>query len=161
MNKQPRVLIADAMSADAESILAGRGINDSMAGWVGRRLHEVRGGKPGSVLVLGLTFKENVPDLRNSKIPDIISELSQYGVQALVHDPWGDAHEAYEEYKLELTPLERFTNLDALILAVAHDEYLKVTDDLISRINDHGVFIDVKSAVSPARMARGVRYWSL
>ena len=102
-----------------------------------------------------------MPDLRNSKIPDIVAELGQYGVQAIVHDPWGDAHEAFEEYKIEMTPLERFTNLDALILAVAHEEYLKATDDLLSRINDNGVFIDVKSAIQPARMSRGIRYWSL
>ncbi len=149
-----------------EVILAGRRINNSISAFIAQKCvkmltqHDVplRKAKVG---ILGLTFKENVPDLRNSKIPDIVAELSQYGVQAMVHDPWGDPHEAIEEYKIELTPLDKFTNLDALILAVAHEDYLKAADDLLARVNDNGVFIDVKSALSPSRMSRGIRYWSL
>ena len=65
-----------------------------------------------------------MPDLRNSKIPDIVAELTQYGIDAMVHDPLGDPREAHEEYKIEITPLEKLTGLDAIILAVAHNEYI-------------------------------------
>ncbi len=149
-----------------EVILAGRRINNSISSFIAQKCvkmlsqHEVplRKAKVG---ILGLTFKENVPDLRNSKIPDIVAELAQYGVQAMVHDPLGDAHEAFEEYKIEMAPLDKLTGLDALILAVSHAEYLRDIDGMLARINDGGVFIDVKSALSPSRMQRGIRYWSL
>ncbi len=81
--------------------------------------------KKARVGILGLTFKENVPDLRNSKIPDIIKELAEYGISAIVHDPLGNPEEAHEEYGIRLSPLEKFTDLDCVILAVSHAEYLK------------------------------------
>ncbi len=110
--------------------------------------------------ILGLTFKENVPDLRNSKIPDIVKELTQFGIDAMVHDPMGDAREAHEEYKIELTSLEKFTGLDAVILAVAHDEYTQNIDSIFARVRDGGVVIDVKSAIR-VKPPRGIRLWSL
>ena len=108
-------------------ILAGRRINDQVAIRVARECVKRLSGKPltaSTVTVLGITFKENVPDLRNSKIPDITKELATFGVDAMVHDPMGDPREAHEEYKIELTPLDKFKDLDALILAVSHKEYL-------------------------------------
>jgi UDP-N-acetyl-D-galactosamine dehydrogenase len=117
--------------------------------------------KKAKVGILGLTFKENVPDLRNSKIPDILAELKQYGIEAIVHDPLGDAHEAFEEYKIKLAPLDQFANLDVMILAVAHKEYLSKPQDLLNRVKPGGILIDVKSALSPASIPPGLRYWSL
>jgi UDP-N-acetyl-D-galactosamine dehydrogenase len=111
--------------------------------------------------ILGLTFKENVPDLRNSKIPDIVKELAEYGITAMVHDAMGDAAEAKHEYGIDLVPLEQFTDLDALFLAVSHEAYLKDAKGLQARIKPGGVFIDVKSVMHPSQMTRGIRYWSL
>jgi UDP-N-acetyl-D-glucosamine/UDP-N-acetyl-D-galactosamine dehydrogenase len=112
--------------------------------------------------ILGLTFKENVPDLRNSKIPDIVKELATFGIDAMVTDPLGDAREAHEEYKIEITPLEKFKELDALILAVAHDEYVKNIGSIFERVRDGGAVIDVKSALpANTKPPRGIRLWSL
>jgi len=110
--------------------------------------------------ILGLTFKENVPDLRNSKIPDIVHELAQFGIDAMVHDPLGDPKEAQEEYKIELTPLEKLTGLDAIILAVSHKEYISNVEGIFARVRDGGVVIDVKSCIN-AKPPRGIRLWSL
>ena len=117
----------------------------------------VKGAKVG---ILGLTFKENVPDLRNSKIPDIVAELRSYGVEPMIHDPWGDPHEAQEEYGITLTATEELQNLDALILAVSHKQYLDDQAGFLARVRDGGIVIDVKSALTPTS-ARGLRYWSL
>ena len=106
-----------------EVILSGRRINNNVAPFIAQKtvkmlIHADVSLRKARVGVLGLTFKENVPDLRNSKVPDIIAELSQYGVEASVHDPLGNPHEAFEEYKIKLANLDEMTNLDALILAV-------------------------------------------
>ncbi len=147
-------------------ILAGRRINDGMGALRRQRSGQERparrAGKKAKRLVLGLTFKENVPDLRNSKIPDILRELAQYGIEPIVHDPLGDAHEALEEYGIELAPFDRFQQLDAAILAVAHDEYVADPMTVYERVRDGGVVIDVKSALRrDAPPPRGIRYWSL
>jgi UDP-N-acetyl-D-galactosamine dehydrogenase len=102
-----------------------------------------------------------VPDLRNSKIPDIVAELRQYGITAMVHDPLGDAEEARHEYGIELSPLDRFHDLDALFFAVSHQHYLEDVKGLLGRVKDGGVIIDVKSALDARQMTRGLRYWSL
>jgi len=118
----------------------------------------VRGAKVG---VLGLTFKENVPDTRNSKVADVILELSDFGIEALVHDPFADAREVHEEYGLKLHELRHFTGLDALILAVNHRQYLDMPDSLTDRVRSGGVLIDIKSALDPASLRRDILYWSL
>jgi len=150
-----------------EVILAGRRINNNVGPFIAQKCvkmltsHDVplRKAKVG---ILGLTFKENVPDLRNSKIPDIIKELKEYGVESMVHDPLGDPREAHEEYNIDITSLDRFTGLDALILAVAHKEYTSNLDAMFARVRDGGVLIDVKSAIPPAtKLPRGIRLWSL
>jgi UDP-N-acetyl-D-galactosamine dehydrogenase len=112
--------------------------------------------------ILGLTFKENVPDLRNSKIPDIVAELATFGIQAMVHDPLGNADEAYHEYKIRLTAIDQLVDLDAVILAVAHKAYLGNAGSIYERVRDNGVVIDVKS-VLPAHVKppRGIQLWSL
>ncbi len=150
-----------------EVILAGRRINNNVGPFIAQKTvkmivtHDVPL-KKAKVGILGLTFKENVPDLRNSKIPDIIAELATYGIDAMVHDPMGDPREAFEEYKVEITPLEKFQQLDALILAVAHRDYLVNPASLYERVKDGGAVIDVKSVLSATvKPPRGIRLWSL
>jgi UDP-N-acetyl-D-galactosamine dehydrogenase len=148
-----------------EVILAGRRINNNVGPFIAQKCVKMLTSldvplRKAKVGILGLTFKENVPDLRNSKIPDIVAELAQYGIDAMVHDPLGDAREAHEEYKIELTPLEKLTGLDAIILAVAHNEYINNVEGIFARVRDGGVVIDVKSAIR-AKPPRGIRLWSL
>jgi len=150
-----------------EVILAGRRINNNVGPFIAQKCVKMltqqdvslRRAKVG---ILGLTFKENVPDLRNSKIPDIVAELAQYGIDAMVHDPMGDPREAHEEYKIELSSLEKLQQLDAIILAVAHKEYLDNLTGIFERVKDGGALIDVKSAIPPTtKLPRGIRLWSL
>jgi UDP-N-acetyl-D-glucosamine/UDP-N-acetyl-D-galactosamine dehydrogenase len=148
-----------------EVILAGRRINNNVGPFIAQKCVKMLTSldvplRKAKVGILGLTFKENVPDLRNSKIPDIIQELTQYGIDAMVHDPLGDPKEAHEEYKIEITPLEKLTGLDAIIVAVAHNEYIKNVDGIFARVRDGGVVIDVKSCIH-AKPPRGIRLWSL
>ncbi|MBA3540463.1 MAG: nucleotide sugar dehydrogenase [Deltaproteobacteria bacterium] len=150
-----------------EVILAGRRINNSIAPFIAQKLVKLLLPvldvplKKAKVGILGLTFKENVPDLRNSKIPDIVAELAQFGIDAIVHDPMGDPHEAFEEYKIKITPIDEFQKLDAVILAVSHAEYMKNTDSIYARVRDGGVMIDVKSVLPPGKAPRGIKLWSL
>lgn len=103
-----------------------------------------------------------MPDLRNSRVPDIVKELASFGIAAMVHDPLADPHEAEEEYGLELTPLERFRELDALVLAVPHRVYLEQgTDALVALLTRSGILIDVKSALRPEALPESLAYWSL
>ena len=149
-----------------EVILAGRRINNNVGPFIAQKCVKMltRSDVPlrkAKVGIFGLTFKENVPDLRNSKIPDIVAELATFGIDAMVHDPLGDPREAHEEYKIELAPLEKLTNLDAAILAVAHKEYVSNPGGIYERVRDGGVVIDVKSALPTATPPRGIRLWSL
>jgi UDP-N-acetyl-D-galactosamine dehydrogenase len=148
-----------------EVILAGRRVNNNVGPFIAQKCVKMLTSqdvplRKAKVGILGLTFKENVPDLRNSKIPDIVTELAQYGIEAMVHDPLGDPHEAHEEYKINITPLDKLTGLDAMILAVAHQEYISNPDALFARVRDNGCVIDVKS-VLPRKPPRGIRFWSL
>jgi UDP-N-acetyl-D-galactosamine dehydrogenase len=150
-----------------EVILAGRRINNNVGPFIAQKTvkmivtHDVPL-KKAKVGILGLTFKENVPDLRNSKIPDIVAELATFGIEAMVHDPLGDPREAHEEYKIEITPLDKLRDLDALILAVAHREYIANPASIYERVRDGGVVIDVKSALPISlKPPRGIRLWSL
>jgi UDP-N-acetyl-D-galactosamine dehydrogenase len=158
---------AQQLGYQPEVILAGRRINNGMGPYVAQRLVKllihadipVRGAKVG---VLGLTFKENCNDIRNSRVPDIVSELGQFGITPLVHDPLAVPHEAKEEYGLTLSALDELEGLDALILAVSHAEYLAAgTEALARRVRDGGVVVDVKSALAPAKVRPSVHYWSL
>jgi UDP-N-acetyl-D-glucosamine/UDP-N-acetyl-D-galactosamine dehydrogenase len=115
---------AEELGLDPRVILSGRGINDAMADWVGKQLHEARGGKPGSVLMLGLTFKENIPDLRNSKVADLVSTLGRLGHGVTVHDPQANSAEALHEYGIPLVADALNRTYDLVVLAVPHREYL-------------------------------------
>jgi UDP-N-acetyl-D-glucosamine/UDP-N-acetyl-D-galactosamine dehydrogenase len=124
----------------------------------------VKAGKPvngARVGVLGLTFKENVPDLRNSKVPDIIKELKEFGIEPLVHDPMASADGARHEYGLGLSPLSEFENLDAIVLAVSHREYVDALPALLKRLSPNGIVIDIKSIVPAEAVPAGATYWSL
>jgi len=156
----PYYLTARAESAGyyPQVILSGRRINDGMGGFIAQRLVKlliaagrfVRGAKVG---IVGITFKENVSDLRNSRVPDIVGELREFGISALVADPVADPTEARREYGIELVPLETFAELDGLILAVPHRA--------LANAGWGGVFIDVKSVVDRGRVPAELHYWSL
>jgi len=112
--------------------------------------------------VLGLTFKEDCNDLRNSKVPDILTELRQFGIEAIIHDPLANAPEAVHEYGLKLSPLEAFKGLDGLVFAVSHKQYIELgTVKVCEVVKDGGVVCDVKSALDAAKIGRGIHYWSL
>src|SRR5262249_53397516 len=158
---------AEALGYHPEVILAGRRINDGMGGFIARKLvkllarHALRPAQA-RVGVLGLTFKENVPDLRNSRVPDIVTELAAFGLAALVHDPLVEPEEARHEYGIELAHLEDFQDLEGLILAVPHRAYLSaLRDRMLASLVPGGVLIDVKSALDSGALPAGIRYWSL
>jgi UDP-N-acetyl-D-galactosamine dehydrogenase len=151
-----------------EVILAGRRINDSMGRYIGQRLIKLLSNyenipiKTVRVGILGMTFKENVPDTRNTRVPDIFTELQQFGITPLVHDPIANPEEVYREYGITLTPWEELFSLDAIILAVAHRQYLELSPEaLIQCMNPHGIFLDVKSVFNPNTFPEKIIYWSL
>jgi UDP-N-acetyl-D-galactosamine dehydrogenase len=154
---------AEALGYHPQVILAGRRINDDMGRFVAQKTVKLLAQsqspvKDARVGILGLTFKENVPDLRNSRVPDIVTELREFGISPLVADALADAEEAREEYGITLAPLEDFRELDALILAVAHRAYMDLAiAKLASMIKGRGVVVDVKSAQLPKHLV----YWSL
>ena len=140
---------AETLGLDPHVILAGRKINDSMAAWVGQKLHTARGNKPGSVLVLGLTFKENIPDLRNSKVADLVSALGRLGHAVTVHDPHADADEASHEYGIPLVADAFERTYDLVVLAVPHREYLAMGGEALrALLADGGTLADLKGELA-------------
>jgi UDP-N-acetyl-D-galactosamine dehydrogenase len=151
-----------------EVILAGRRINDAMGSHVARKtvqqmIHAGRNIKGARVNVLGLTFKENVPDIRNSKVIDIIRELHQFGVETYVHDPLVAPDDALHEYGLKLADWDSLPAADALILAVSHKAFLeKPAEELRAKVVRNGCLIDVKSVLDAEAFRReGLRVWRL
>ena len=152
-------------------ILAGRRINDGMGKYVAENTVKqmIRSGKVikgARVLVLGLTFKEDVPDIRNTKVVDIVKELVDYGIEVLVHDPLADPAETHHEYGLELSDLEVVGKVDAIIYAVSHKAFNSLTVEQLAKfcVNGHGrgVLVDVKSVLHRREVeATGMSYWSL
>jgi len=148
-------------------ILAGRRINDGMGIFIAEAIVKKliaidRPVKHARVGILGITFKEDVPDLRNSRVPDIIHALKDYSIDAVLHDPHADPFEVQDEYGLALTSLENFSNLDVLILAVSHDEYKKMgLKALLGHLAPGGLLVDIKSTINPKDMPAGYHYWSL
>jgi len=123
-------------------------VNDGMAQWVAGQLHAKRSDTPGSVLVLGLTFKENVPDLRNSKVADVIAELQTLGHNVKVHDPHADTAEALLEYDLELAGDAFEQTYDLVFLAVPHQYYLAAGADRIAAlVAPGGTLADLKGVL--------------
>jgi UDP-N-acetyl-D-galactosamine dehydrogenase len=157
---------AEAVGYHPEVILAGRRINDDMGRYVAQRTikllrkrdHAIKGARVG---VLGLTFKENVPDLRNSRVPDIVDELGEYGIDPIVHDPMASDEEALREYGIELRPFDALAELDAAILAVPHQQYLDRLDQIVDGVRPGGLLIDVKSSLRAEHIRSDLLYWSL
>jgi UDP-N-acetyl-D-galactosamine dehydrogenase len=117
-----------------------------------------------NVAVLGLTFKENVPDLRNSKVPDIISELREYGVQVVVHDPIAEPEEAVAEYGIHLSEWDSIKNVDGVVIAVAHRDYLEMGAPRLLKVlrsSQEGVVVDVKSMFDKEAFPKTLKYWRL
>lgn len=159
---------AEMVGYHPQVILAGRRINDGMAKFVAEKTvksmissgFQVKGAK---VNVIGLTFKENCPDLRNSKVADIVHELESYGVDVHVYDPLAEADEAEHEYGIKLESWDSLPKADALIAAVPHKEVLALSlTDFQSKLNDGGCFIDVKSQFDPEALKEaGYCVWRL
>jgi UDP-N-acetyl-D-galactosamine dehydrogenase len=157
---------AEALGYHPEVILAGRRINDDMGRYVAQRTIKLlreqdRAIKGARIGVIGLTFKENVPDLRNSRVPDIINELREYGIDPIVHDPMAAGEEARREYGIELRPFDALSDLDGVILAVPHQKCLDQLDAIVGSVCEGGLFIDVKSLICADDLRSDLRYWSL
>ena len=157
---------AEQLGLHPEVILAGRKTNDGMGVYIAQRFIKlmVNAGLPtrgARVGVLGLTFKENVNDIRNSRVPDIIGELREFGVVPMVHDPMADTIHAREEYGLDLVGFDQFNKLDGLVLAVAHKKFRELGVARIAQcVKPGGVVVDVKSMFDAASFS-GFNYWSL
>jgi len=149
---------------DSQVILAGRSINDGMAGYVARKvlMHIIKENgnvKEAKVLVMGATFKENVSDIRNSKVADIIHELKSYSLNVHVTDPHADSKELKHEYDFELTP-DLSNDYDAVIVCVPHKAYLNMDDNSFANITkSHGLVADLKGSYRGKISSR--KYWSL
>ena len=159
---------ADKLGYHPQVILAGRRINDGMGKYIAEQTikqmigagFQVRGAH---VNVLGLTFKENCPDLRNSRVIDVIEELVSFGVTVHVHDPIADPAEAMHEYGVALTPWEKLPRAHAVVAAVAHNDYKQRSiDDVAAKLEPNGLYVDVKCRADAAALrGRGIRVWRL
>lgn len=161
---------AEKLGYHSNVIIAGRKINDGMGGFVAdaaikQLVLADYCVKKSRVGILGLTFKENCPDIRNSKVIDIIRRLQEYGIKPLVHDPYADRDETKKEYGIELTNWSDMCDMDCLILAVAHSSYTNVASKELSKLfnaeNKEKIFIDVKSCFKELAHENSYRYWSL
>ncbi|MHB8255473.1 MAG: nucleotide sugar dehydrogenase [Acidiferrobacter sp.] len=159
---------ADKLGYHPQVILAGRRINDGMGKYVAEATVKqmIRTGsaiKGACVNVLGLTFKEDCPDLRNSRVIDVIQELRSYGIEVFVHDPVPAQDEAYKEYGITLLPWEDLPVADAMVVAVAHQAFRDCElDQLTAKIKSGGAFVDVKSQFNAtALQALGLAVWRL
>ena len=159
---------AEMLGYIPQVILAGRRINDSMGKHIAEQTvkkmiiagSQVKGAK---VNVLGLTFKENCPDLRNSKVIDIIQELQSYGIDVHVHDPMAEPAEAKHEYNVTLRSWDELPQADAIVAAVAHKEFLaRPIKDYLGKVKNGGCFIDVKCQFDPKAVKEsGLSLWRL
>ncbi len=159
---------AELLGYHPQVILAGRRINDGMGKYIAEQTvkkmiqngHSVKGA---DVIVLGLTFKENCPDLRNSKVIDVIRELESYGVHVHVHDPVAEAEEAQHEYGVQLKAASELPRAVAVVAAVAHEQFRRYTPkDVAALLQPNGVYIDVKCQADAAALtALGLHVWRL
>ncbi|MEO5973503.1 MAG: UDP binding domain-containing protein, partial [Sphingomicrobium sp.] len=148
-------------------ILSGRRVNDGMGAYIAQRLVKllacnnlpVRNARVG---ILGFTFKENVPDIRNSKVVDIYRELRAFGLAPIVHDPLADADAVRAAYGVELSPLDEFRDLNVLIVAVSHEDYVaRGGEQLGAMVAPGGIFADLKANFDPVALRPDLTYWSL
>jgi UDP-N-acetyl-D-glucosamine/UDP-N-acetyl-D-galactosamine dehydrogenase len=159
--------LAESVGYHPQVILAGRRINEGMGSFVAQRLvkllalADVRI-QHARVGILGLTFKQDVPDLRNTKVLDIVHELRQFGIEPLVHDPLAAREGKSAECDVKLEPWAELVGLDALVFAVPHRELLALPiEELLAPIREGGVFVDLKSTIDPAQVRPDIHYWSL
>jgi UDP-N-acetyl-D-glucosamine/UDP-N-acetyl-D-galactosamine dehydrogenase len=159
---------ADMLGYHPQVILAGRRINDGMGKYIAEQTVKlmIQSGfhvKGAHVNVLGLTFKENCPDIRNSRVIDVVRELASFGVTVHVHDPLADAEEALHEYGVTLTPWDALPRADAIVAAVAHRGFAqRPLDELVGKLAPGGIYMDVKCQANAAALrARGVQVWRL
>jgi UDP-N-acetyl-D-glucosamine/UDP-N-acetyl-D-galactosamine dehydrogenase len=159
---------ADKLGYHPQVILAGRRINDGMGKYIAGETvkHLIQAGRPvkdADVVVLGLTFKENVPDLRNSRVIDVVNELRSYGVRVHVHDPVADPAEALHEYGVALVPWDALPRAEAIVAAVAHRALTaRPVADVCAKLAPGGLYVDVKCQADAAALrARGIEVWRL
>ncbi len=159
---------ADKLGYHPQVILAGRRINDGMGKFIAEQTVKqmIQSGSPvkgAHVIVLGLTFKENCPDLRNSKVIDVIRELESYGVTVHVHDPVASSDEAVHEYGVRLVPWEHLPRANAIVAAVSHQEFKqRPLDDFVAKLTAGGLYVDVKCQADAAALrTRGLSVWRL
>lgn len=163
---------AEKLGYHSQIILAGRKVNDGMGAFIADAAIKqmVLAGKSprnAKVAIFGLTFKENCPDTRNSKVEDIIIRLQEYGIRPVIVDPWASEKDAMHEYGVTLTPMEEIADLDCLILAVAHQEFriMSISDylNMFADVpNDQKVLVDVKGLLNCDELTdSGVRFWRL
>jgi UDP-N-acetyl-D-glucosamine/UDP-N-acetyl-D-galactosamine dehydrogenase len=160
---------AESLGYHPEMILAGRRINDSMGKFIAERtvkliIHSGKAVKGAKVAILGITFKEDVPDLRNTRVVDIVHELADFGVQVLVHDPLADSSEARQYYGLELAQMENLRGVDAVVVAVMHRDYQRLGLSGIAGLCADGrpIVVDVKGAFDAAEAQKlEITYWKL
>ncbi len=151
---------AQQLGVEPKIILSGRSTNDRMGAWIADRLDERRG-KPGTALIMGLAFKENVPDLRNSRVIDLIKRLEQHGHEIVVHDPLADPAEARHEYGLELDESALERRYDLVLVAVPHSAYAEMADEtLAGLLAEGGLLADLKNLYK-GRALPGVERWTL
>jgi UDP-N-acetyl-D-glucosamine/UDP-N-acetyl-D-galactosamine dehydrogenase len=136
---------AETLGHDPQVILSGRGVNDGMGAWIADQIHSKRNSRTSRVLILGLTFKENVPDLRNSKVVDVVKRLEWLGHHVTVHDPMADPVEARHEYGIVLDPTALDRTFDVVIGAVPHTQYLDMPHDKVrAMLGEYGLLADLK-----------------
>ncbi len=163
---------AERLGYHSQIILAGRKVNDSMGEFVAdsaikQMILAGQAPQKSKVVILGITFKENCPDIRNSKVEDIINRLAEYGISPVTADPWADKDETEAEYKVKLEKISDIKDADCVILAVAHDEFKKLSlsdiDGLYKDVpNGKKVLVDVKSILNKEEAENaGYRYWRL
>jgi UDP-N-acetyl-D-galactosamine dehydrogenase len=163
---------AEKLGYHSQIILSGRKINDGMGEFVAdaiikKLILSNKVVKKAKVIILGITFKENCPDTRNSKVGDIINRLREYGIEPIVVDPYADSVSAQEEYGVNLINIDNVVDADCLVFAVAHDEFKSLNLDQIDRMfrqidNNEKVIIDVKSILEKEEIEkRGYSFWRL
>ena len=163
---------AEKLGYHSQIILNGRIVNDSMGRFVAdaaikQMIAAGKAPKKAKVVILGLTFKENCPDTRNSKVDDVIKRLNEYGIEPLVADPWASARDAMREYGVTLTDLQEVRDADCIIVAVAHREFCALSVSAVKALfrdcpDEEKVLLDVKGIYSVADLnASGMRWWRL